>query len=776
MKKSIVLLSVLITVTYAAWGGSTDVNTNDPNVRGVVVPSLSTDRVYGSVCLAPSQPVSNPAMIPVSKDADGVSLLRNERANGTAGAYRYAVQVTDAANHTVHVTCNAWDISGTVTVHYLAVGVDPDGDIAPIQNFAATLNAVPVAVVETQFEYSRSFTLTLPEPATEAHPLVFQYDCVLHQIPSWCTELDQYEAYLDDMFGIIRANCLFIQPIEPDCQILAQFDLPLDWLAVTPWDEETGWYVLRDSGSINIDLGECVIGLGPFEVHQQQVGPTLVTAAMVGDLELLLTRERYRRVNGLPALPQSELPEFVFSLFDHYLDVVGGCPVSRYTVFFHPLTADGRWVNCSGWATGTASEYEAPPEWIAHEMFHWWNRVVPMYSTWLNEGWTWFFAWEGIVHVGVIDRSQWLDQRLVPYYELYVRELTLPEFCVPVTTPDHLLSPVQLNSLIARRELLGYGLDEALKAATGGISDLASVVALLYERFGPQPGQWRGDTFDNSNAEQAIADVGSAGALQFFQAHIDGTDAAFLPELLRAWLEPWTLQGGVASNVQLLVRPAEYLLTGRERAALVVRVYGNQLSREELAAMISPSLTVDVSIGDDEINEWWSTPGQTHEYDAEVILTVQVQESGDEWSADLDWLALRNVQYFIWDSTFGDFSGYLHPIAYFIDPDSDGDGDGISDGNEMRDLDPDTPGTQNPFDPLVPDSIGDDFQDTPDGKPDGWNDYDGDGMCNAHEFWFGTDPLDPDSWAEVPATTAFGLSALVLVLLADFLRGRHRRA
>lgn len=100
----------------------------------------------------------------------------------------------------------------------------------------------------------------------------------------------------------------------------------------------------------------------------------------------------------------------------------------------------------------------------------------------------------------------------------------------------------------------------------------------------------------------------------------------------------------------------------------------------------------------------------------------------------------------------------------------DEDGDGISDYDEVRDLDPVTPGIQNPFDPLVADSTGDYGKNTPDGNLDGENDYDGDGTENALEFAYGSNPLDPAS--QVPVAGPVGL----LVLAAGLaLTARQRR-
>ena len=126
-----------------------------------------------------------------------------------------------------------------------------------------------------------------------------------------------------------------------------------------------------------------------------------------------------------------------------------------------------------------------------------------------------------------------------------------------------------------------------------------------------------------------------------------------------------------------------------------------------------------------------------------------------------------------WDATYSDH------FPVFIDyiPNRDHDLDGLIDTDEVRDLDPGTGGTQNPFDPLEADSTGDSGQDTPDGKPDSQNDYDGDGMSNRDEFAFGYNPLDAGSWAELPAVTVVGISVFALLAFAAILvKIRHARA
>jgi len=107
---------------------------------------------------------------------------------------------------------------------------------------------------------------------------------------------------------------------------------------------------------------------------------------------------------------------------------------------------------------------------------------------------------------------------------------------------------------------------------------------------------------------------------------------------------------------------------------------------------------------------------------------------------------------------------------------SDLDGDGLTNEQETMDLDPDTPGIQNPFDPGVKDSTGDNEDPNPDGIADGLNDWDGDGMRNAEEFLWGYDPLDPVSYALLPgASTVAHLVAIAVLLMGGtfIIRGSH---
>jgi hypothetical protein len=86
----------------------------------------------------------------------------------------------------------------------------------------------------------------------------------------------------------------------------------------------------------------------------------------------------------------------------------------------------------------------------------------------------------------------------------------------------------------------------------------------------------------------------------------------------------------------------------------------------------------------------------------------------------------------------------------------DTDGDGISDLDETRDLDDDSPGTQNPFNPAIKDSTGSSFDANPNGFPDGGDDWDNDGMSNESEFIFGYSVVDSSSVGSITETDTDG--------------------
>ncbi len=87
----------------------------------------------------------------------------------------------------------------------------------------------------------------------------------------------------------------------------------------------------------------------------------------------------------------------------------------------------------------------------------------------------------------------------------------------------------------------------------------------------------------------------------------------------------------------------------------------------------------------------------------------------------------------------------------------DRDRDGLPDYDEQRDFAPTITGHQNPFQDNALDSTGDNGSTSPDGVPDGENDFDGDGSSNSDELAAGTNPADNLS-IEVPLVPVLEVS------------------
>lgn len=158
--------------------------------------------------------------------------------------------------------------------------------------------------------------------------------------------------------------------------------------------------------------------------------------------------------------------------------------------------------------------------------------------------------------------------------------------------------------------------------------------------------------------------------------------------------------------------------------------------------------------------------------DGIVHLTVPPGQIGIMGDSDADCLS---------DDIETDTGVFVSLLDTGTDPlDPDTDGDGLLDGDEVNDLDPDTPGHQNPFDPHNPDTTGDYdpeypetllTRDEPDGIRDGLNDYDGDGLKNSIDGicrWPSRSPI-------IPAPISVAVTAVVVALLATLLGLRRLR-
>jgi hypothetical protein len=163
----------------------------------------------------------------------------------------------------------------------------------------------------------------------------------------------------------------------------------------------------------------------------------------------------------------------------------------------------------------------------------------------------------------------------------------------------------------------------------------------------------------------------------------------------------------------------------------------------------------DVNSGDN--TDLWKAPDYT-------ACGPKTTPNTNWWTTKVSYLLVSNISASGPSMTFD----YRGPGL----PNVDSDGDGLSDWDETRDWNTNLPGVQNPFDPTDDDSTGNLGSNEHDGVPDGQNDYDGDGLSNAEELRFGSNPLDPHG--ALPASSPAGLCALAVFMGVALWRARAR--
>ncbi len=176
---------------------------------------------------------------------------------------------------------------------------------------------------------------------------------------------------------------------------------------------------------------------------------------------------------------------------------------------------------------------------------------------------------------------------------------------------------------------------------------------------------------------------------------------------------------------------------------------------------IGPDADGDGISDDDETRDLdLNTPGTQNPFDSQVADSTgedgsESPDGVEDGDNDFDGDGMSNAEEFVFGYNPIDPHSVGHRSQF------DTDGDGITDTDERRVF----PGFENPFNPYIGDSTGDNGSNVPDGIPDGQNDYDGDGLSNSLELSLGLNPLDPDSWAEIPVSSGTTICITMLIML-----------
>jgi hypothetical protein len=171
--------------------------------------------------------------------------------------------------------------------------------------------------------------------------------------------------------AITRTTSLLPQLDLPDLEATADFVLPKDWVAVTPWAARGDTFLIGSPADPTVDY----LALGPFELAEAAAG------------------DRVLRIATTPGRTQLAQEEII-SIFRDAVDRIGVPPTPAadfLTVIVVPPTF------MRGGAAGRRSIVQsARPEVLAHEMFHWWNHsgLTTAEATWFREGLTNYYGIE----------------------------------------------------------------------------------------------------------------------------------------------------------------------------------------------------------------------------------------------------------------------------------------------------------------------------------------------------------------------------------------------
>lgn len=157
------------------------------------------------------------------------------------------------------------------------------------------------------------------------------------------------------------------------------FDLPPNWVAVTPWARDSSGFWLSAEDQSAVDY----LGLGPFVVRELAVAeaPFVIAAA--------------RDTNHQGA-------QRAAVLIQYFLDLVGP-ETLRGTGPRSAVIVTSDFMN--GGAAGNRSIVQGPSVIVlAHEVFHWWTHsdLVRPAARWFSEGFTNYFAIKAASEVGLI--------------------------------------------------------------------------------------------------------------------------------------------------------------------------------------------------------------------------------------------------------------------------------------------------------------------------------------------------------------------------------------
>lgn len=314
---------------------------------------------------------------------------------------------------------------------------------------------------------------------------------------------------------------VFIAPAT-DGPIRVRFDVPPGWTVSTPWP-----------GFGHAARVYCVRNLNDLHRNSFVAGRHAVAQTTHGDFEVTV---------ALPGEAGAAAPSFVPVLdaaLDDYAGIFGELPDQQFLMtFFYADSDDGE--SYSGSAAFTASDTVDAGgvilwgNFIAHELFHFWNAQRFRSSErprtqWFSEGATEYFANRALVRGGIISPGEWLE-KAEAHVAMYMLFRSSPAWNGITLAEAGTEKSRNRPGVYSGGWVASLCLDAELRVATGDHAGLDDVMEQLDERFGSTDTRYPAVALVEAASAVAGSDLGP-----FFRRYIEGDETLPVQDCLASF-------------------------------------------------------------------------------------------------------------------------------------------------------------------------------------------------------------------------------------------------
>lgn len=347
---------------------------------------------------------------------------------------------------------------------------DIDGNILTVEHFPGTSKFDPFGDPDQWKIHSQGLS-----------ELTIEYT-ITPKIMEWW-EGKPYYGYISDDFAVFLAEYVFLLPPRyiSNFSVTVSFNVPQDWLILTPWPQQNGVYnplSLPMRSEYSTVFQHSVIGLGRFDLYTKTIGTAEVPVAFTEDWS---TKEK------------EDVSQKVWDIFSYQSSVWGNSLDPPYIVIFIPRYApDGRMI--FGGMSQTGQLIPASVDQVGDPNF-WFDPVNEIYEArWLSYDWgivdgscNWytsghsiFYTWKSLIHTRICNSTE-AETRIHLIYDYYVTDYANTGKDLPLASPE-----ADADKFLGfwKGSLVSFLLAKEIYLQTNGTLTIDDFDRLLFEKYG----------------------------------------------------------------------------------------------------------------------------------------------------------------------------------------------------------------------------------------------------------------------------------------------------